>query len=95
MGKLSVRAVCLAPVGVQREDRLDLCGHQPVHGVAAVGSVGEASGPAAVGPAPRPALVEREHPAGALMDPALSARVVDQLEQRQLFLRADAGGYRA
>jgi hypothetical protein len=64
VGQLAVAAVPLAPLGVQREDRLALPGQQPVHRVPARRQVVEAILDAPLGPAGRPHLIESDRVAG-------------------------------
>ncbi len=95
MGELSVRTVDLAPPRLEREDLLDLCGHQPVHRVTAARPIGEQAHAPAPCPTPRPTLVEVKHAAGPLMRPALPDGVVDQVEQGGLVAGREAGRDRA
>ncbi len=56
MGELSMRGVGLAPLGLEREDLLDLGGHQPVHRGTAARPVGEPASAPPRSPPAGPAL---------------------------------------
>jgi hypothetical protein len=89
VGEFAVRAVGLAPLLEQGQDRLGLGGQRPVHRGPARDTVGE-SAPASAGePAMRPDLPELQHAAGPSDRPPGLNRVVDQAQQGGLGGRID------
>src|SRR4051812_36591459 len=90
-----MRAIGLAPLIEQRDDRVALVGEQAVHGPPAGRAIFEAASFAALPPAPRAALGEFEVAARAAMLPARAGRLVDELKQPGLGGRVDAARDRA
>lgn len=79
-----MRAVDLAPLDGQLQDRLDLLGQQAVDRSAASGPVGQRPGRPADLPTVDPPLGQLQHPAGRLGGEPLSDGLVDQPQQRLL-----------
>ena len=84
MGKLAMRAVDLAPLDGQLQDRLDLLVQQAMDRAAASGPVGQRPGRPADLPTVDPPLGQLQHPAGRLGGEPLSHGLVDQPHQRLL-----------
>ena len=84
MRELAVRAVDLAPLLGQREDRGDLLGPQGVHRPAARPAIFQRVGGLARLPVARAPLAQAEHAARPAQAPARAGRLSDQAEQRVL-----------
>jgi hypothetical protein len=93
--ELAMRAIRLAPLVGQSQDRVDLRGHQAVHRVPAAAPVGQLADRRTRPPATGAARIKPEHAARPPERPALTDGLLEQREQRRLDVDADTGRHRA
>lgn len=91
MGELAMRAVYLAPLIGEPQDRVDLLRAQLVHRRPARLAVRQPPGSGALLPVPRTPLGQAKHAARLTETPARAGRLREQLQKPRLDRSVDAG----